>query len=314
MRAVFAFISMCCINIFCTAQNIVLNPSLENYITCPGFGQFSNTFINDWDKPSYGSTDYYHFNCPGIIPTQQAPRTGDAYAGIIGYNYGTEYREYMTGTLSAPLIPGATYYCEFYVSLNDGYIQAIKEMGAYFTANPPGPYTNALHVPVTPQIENTTALLDDTSSWMRISGYFLASGGEEYVTIGNFNTDTNTTIVQVGNVGSYGSYYFVDDVWVSLSEGTGVEEMENQEVRLYPNPVGKKLAVCSRQPARTTVQSGGFAITSIGIYNSIGNLVIENKDVNQNAVTIETGELPRGIYIAEIRCGDKVCRKKIIKE
>lgn len=304
MRAVFAFISMCCINIFCNAQNIVLNPSLESYITCPGFGQFSNTYIIDWDKPSYGSTDYYHFNCPGIIPTQQAPRTGDAYAGIIGYNYGTEYREYMTGTLSAPLIPGATYYCEFYVSLNDGYIQAIKEMGAYFSANPPGPYTNALHVPVTPQIENTITLLDDTASWMRISGYFLASGGEEYVTIGNFNTDTNTTIVQVGNVGSYGSYYFVDDVWVSLSEGTGVEEKENQEVSLYPNPVGKKLAVCSRQ----------FAITSIGIYNSIGKLVFENNDVNQNKVTLDSRELPRGIYIAEIRCGDKVCRKKIIKE
>ena len=314
MKAVFAFISLCCINIFCTAQNIVLNPSLENYISCPGFGQFSNTFINDWDKPTYGSTDYYHFNCPGIIPTQQAPRTGDAYAGIIGYNYGTEYREYMTGTLSAQLIPGATYYCEFYVSLNDGYIQAINEIGAYFSATPPGPYANALHVPVTPQIENTTVLLDDTASWMRISGYFLASGGEEYITIGNFNNDTNTTIVQVGNVGSYGSYYFVDDVWVSLSEGTGVEEKENQEVSLYPNPVGKKLAVCSRQPARTTVQSGGFAITSIGIYNSIGKLVFENKDVNKNAATIETGEFSYGFYIAEIRCGDKVFRKKIIKE
>src|SRR5688500_18500128 len=136
----------------CTqAQNIVLNPSLESYITCPGFGQFSNTYIQDWSKPSYGSTDYYNYNCPGIIPAQQIPKTGNAYAGIIGYNYGQEYREYMTGMLSAPLIPGATYYCEFYVSLNDGYIQAINEIGAYFSAASPGPYTNTLHIPVTPQ-------------------------------------------------------------------------------------------------------------------------------------------------------------------
>ncbi len=304
MKAILAIISLSCINNICSAQNLVLNPGLEYYITCPGFGQFSNTYINDWDKPTYGSTDYYHYNCPGIIPTQQVPRTGDAYAGIIGYNYGTEYREYMTGTLSSPLIPGATYYCEFYVSLNDGYIQAIKELGAYFSATPPGPYANALHVPVTPQIVNTSILLDDTSSWMRVSGYFLALGGEEYITIGNFYTDTNTTIVQVGNSGSYGSYYFVDDVWVSLSEGTGVAGVENEEVNIYPNPVKNQLAIGSRQ----------YAISSIGIYNLTGKLVLENNHGNSNNINLEMRELQSGIYMAEIRCGDNVYRTKIIKE
>src|ERR1043165_5168967 len=95
------------ISVVVHGQNLVLNPGLENYITCPGFGQFSNTYINDWTKPSWGSTDYYHDSCAGIQPTQQLPHGGHAYAGIIGYNYGAEYREYMTGTLDAPLIPGA---------------------------------------------------------------------------------------------------------------------------------------------------------------------------------------------------------------
>ena len=95
---------LCFAVVSASAQNLVLNPGLENYITCPGFGQFNNTYINDWDKPTYGSTDYYNYNCPGILPTQQAPRGGgNAYAGIICYNYGTEYREYMTGMLSSAL-------------------------------------------------------------------------------------------------------------------------------------------------------------------------------------------------------------------
>lgn len=295
-----------CWCIFCTAQNLVLNGSLENYITCPGFGQFSNTYINDWDKPSYGSTDYYHYNCPGIVPTQQVPHTGDAYAGIIGYNYGAEYREYMTGTLSAPLIPGATYYCEFYVSLNDGYIQAIKEIGAYFSASIPGPYLNALHIPVTPQVVNTVTLLDDTSAWMRISGYFIASGGEQYITIGNFYSDTNTTIVQVGNVGSYGSYYFVDDVWVSLSEGMGVSSLENSDVRIFEDPASDKLII----------DCGQFTIRSMQVLTIQGKPILNKKFLpseRESKTELNLNNLLPGIYIAEVNCGDQVYRKKFVK-
>ena len=290
----------------CQSQNIVLNRSLEDYATCPGFGQFSSTYIDDWDKPSYGSTDYYHYNCPGIIPVQQVPRTGNAYAGIIGYNYGQEYREYMTGTLSTPLIPGATYFCEFYVSLNDGYIQAIKELGAYFSVAPPGPFTNTLHIAVTPQVQNTTVLLDDTATWMRVSGYFLASGGEQYITIGNFNNDSNTTIMQVGNSGSYGSYYFVDDVWVSLSEGLGIESAEALTLKIFPNPVNDKCTIGLpfhnvREPLIVT------------LYNVAGQVVLERETIDTNEIQLNVESLSIGYYLAEIFSEGKIFRSKFLK-
>lgn len=309
MKAFYAFFLLSCTSIFCVAQNLVLNPSLENYITCPGFGQFSNTYINDWGKPSFGSTDYYRVGCPGIIPTQQVPHTGIAYAGIIGYNFGAEYREYMTGTLSAPLIPGATYYCEFYVSLNDGYIQAIKEIGAYFSVTPPGPYGNSLHIPVQPQVVNTTILLDDTSMWMRVSGYFLASGGEEYITIGNFFNDSNTTIMQVGNVGSYGSYYFVDDVWVSLSEGTGINEYKSDEIFMYPNPASGHLEITIPAEVRKSITN-----YSIEIFNSTGELVfIDDRELSNNT-KLQIHDLPCGVYFIILRSGEKLFGKKFIKD
>jgi OOP family OmpA-OmpF porin len=305
MRILFTLLIL---NFYCViskAQNLVLNPGLENYITCPGFGQFNNTFIDNWDKPSYGSTDYYNYGCPGIIPAQQVPHSGDAYAGILGYNYGQEYREYLTGTLSAPLIPGATYYCEFYVSLNDGYIQAIKELGAYFSATSPGPYLNTLHIPLTPQIENVVNLLDDTSSWMRISGYFLASGGEEYITIGNFHNDTSTTIVQVGSVGSFGSYYFVDDVWVSLAEGTGIPVFEKEDIKIYPNPVAATIGISISENIKCT----------FSVYSSLGEKVVDLKNpLTVNHATIDVHALHSGIYFLEVKTEDKVFRKKFIKE
>jgi hypothetical protein len=214
----------------------------------------------------------------------------------------------MTGMLNAPLIPGATYYCEFYVSLNDGYIQAINEIGAHFSATFPGPYLNTLHIPLSPQIENTTTLLDDTSAWMRVSGYFLASGGEQYITIGNFNDDTNTTIVQVGNVGSYGSYYFVDDVWVSLAEGSSVSENADGEIKIFPNPVTDRL----------TIQSNEFRFmneTTVDLFDIFGQKIFSKKYFHaDNEISLGTSELPSGIYIAEINCGSKTFRKKFIKE
>src|SRR5436190_19379918 len=164
---IFGFI--CLTPFFLPAQNIVLNPSFENYITCPGFGQFSSAYINNWSKPSIASTDYYNTNCVGIQPVDQTPHTGNAYFGIYSFNYSGEYREYATGQLSTPLLAGIPYYVEFWVSLNDGYIQAINELGAYLSATPPGPFGNALHIAVTPQIESTSLLASDTS-WMLVSG------------------------------------------------------------------------------------------------------------------------------------------------
>ena len=215
----------CCSSLISGAQNLVSNPGFETYLTCPAFGQFSSVFIQNWNKPTVGSSDYYHYNCPGIVPVQQAPRTGSAYAGIIAYNYGTEYREYITGTLQTPLTAGQVYDVDFYVSLNDGYIQAVEELGAYISVAAPGPFSNALHLNLIPQIENNNGTITDTSGWKHIYGQFVAAGGEQYITIGNFHDDAGTTITQPGTTGSYGAYYFVDDVSVVRSDSsTGVSE------------------------------------------------------------------------------------------
>jgi OOP family OmpA-OmpF porin len=288
------------------AQNLVINPSLENYITCPGFGQFSNTYINNWNKPTYGSTDYYHNNCPGIQPISQTPHSGDAYFGIIAYNYGTEYREYATGELSTSLIAGVQYTVSFYVSLNDGYIQAINEMGAYLSTTPLGPYPNSLHIPVMPQIQNNN-LLSSTSSWMLVSGTFIASGGEQYITIGNFNDDVNTTITMVGNTGSFGAYYFVDDVSVSV-EPNGIPNLTKNQNLIYPNP----------SEGVFTVQLGEEAGQNLiaEITDCSGRLILsETFSVNKNPFNQEfnLSFCENGIYFLRMKSENSLIIYEIIK-
>jgi hypothetical protein len=267
------------------SQNLVLNPGLDNYTTCPSFGQFSNIYIPDWDKPSWGSTDYYNYNCPGIQPSNQFPHSGEGYAGIIAYNFGTEYREYMTGTLSTPLVAGTVYDVEFYVSLHDGYIQAIEELGAYLSAAPPGPFGNALHISVIPQIENLTGALDDNLNWVKVYGSFTAAGGEQYITIGNFHDDAGTTITQPGSSGSFGAYYFIDDVSVTEMNATGVAGNSAESINLIY--AGNGSIYLTGLPV-----NGIYTLTLLDVN---GRKLFENNKITSGG-NFQAGKLPSGIY------------------
>ncbi|MBK5285119.1 MAG: T9SS type A sorting domain-containing protein [Bacteroidia bacterium] len=272
-----------------SAQNLVLNGALDNYITCPGFGQFSSTYINNWTKPSIASTDYYNTNCTGIQPVNQVPHSGEGYFGIIAFNFSGEYREYATGQLSLPLTGGVQYQVEFYVSLNDGYIQAVHELGAYLSAAVPGPFSNALHISAVPQVENT-GLLGSDSTWMLVTGTFVAAGGEQYITIGNFNDDANTTVTQVGNVGSYGAYYFVDDV--SVTElSTGEDSKMEENVSVYPNPAGNELRIYNSE----------LTIKDVAIFDVPGNKIYSSSIAHQSSVlSIDVSDLVPGIYFLSL--------------
>jgi hypothetical protein len=278
-------------------QNLVLNPGLDTYITCPGFGQFSGTYITNWSKPNIASSDYYHFTCPNIQPTVQFPHSGEGYAGIIAYNFGTEYREYITGTLSTPLQAGKTYSVEFYSSLNNGYIQAINELGAYLSVSAPGPFSNVLHISVTPQIENNTPL-QDTANWMKVSGSFVATGGEQYITIGNFNNDANTTITQPGSVGSFGAFYFIDDVRVSEDTTVSLSEF-NPEVEINIMHQQGYLQINLDEGANTPHH------IKIHIYNSIGTLVSRSESTSSQT-SIPWTNHPQGIYFIQVMNKDKM--------
>ncbi len=302
MKRLFCILAVLAMYQSSQAQNLVLNSGFESYVTCPSFGQFGTTWINNWSKPSIASSDYYNSMCPGIVPTQQSPLGGNAYAGIIAYNYGSEYREYITGSFSSPLIVGKTYYVEFHVSLHDGYVNAIHQLGAYFSNTAPGPFSSVLHINVTPQIQNSSGLLSNNSGWTAVNGTFVADGGEQFITIGNFNNDSNTTVVQVGNIGNLGSYYFIDSVSV-LPEPEGVSQIQEPHLLLSPNPA-KDFFVLRVAHAET-----------LFIYDMLGKTrhyqKLEKKSMAQR---IDISALSAGVYLVVTFDGQKKVIQKLLVE
>ena len=128
-------------------QNLVLNPSFENVnVNCSGFGGAGFTNLISWDNPDPTDTcstpDWFSTCLSSFFPTAapnswlgtQAPRTGDAYAGIILYEaLSDSYREYIEGTLASPLVAGTNYCVSFYVSLADTVPYAVNNIGVYFS-------------------------------------------------------------------------------------------------------------------------------------------------------------------------------------
>src|SRR5687768_14447269 len=170
-------VATCSVN----SQSLVLNWDFEDSLQCPsGSGAFVN-YVADWTKPSWGSADYFYAGCP-VAPDDEPPHSGNAYGGIIVYDP-ANIREYMTGHLSEPLVAGITYNVSFWVCLHSSSMDAINEIGAYFTTTNIS-NSNADPIILTPQIQGTMPYTSQ-DGWQLVSGSFVAQGGELYMVIGN---------------------------------------------------------------------------------------------------------------------------------
>jgi len=109
-------------------------------------------------------------------------------------------------------------YCvTYYVSLADSVTYASNTLGAYLSNNPACNPNTIDTLPYIPQILNpSTNLLSDKINWVPVSGEFTASGGEQYITIGSF--DSITPLIYVGgganSLAGHYTYYYIDDVSV----------------------------------------------------------------------------------------------------
>ncbi len=220
-------------------RNLISNPSFENHRRCPDkidpVGVLK--IVNAWFQPTNGSADYYHV-CGGIeclVPNNklgfQQPRTGEAYCGI--YCSKDNYREYLQTQLDRPLKSGRKYRLSFFVSLSEYSTGAVATIGGLLTQERIHDTSRAILMKkavknITPRISITNSVfyqpqvcnsvdrtLMETQGWMEITGDFVAEGGEEFLTIGNFYTAANSGIVDDTVLLTYllpGSYYYVDDV------------------------------------------------------------------------------------------------------
>jgi hypothetical protein len=225
--------------------NYVQNGGFEQYSMCPyTFDQIK--FSTNWSSidtiakhgidtfGNYNCTPEYCNACAGNnlasgLPFNEFfyhyPHSGNGMAQEIMYFdesiINNPYkRDYMQSKLLHSLRAGKSYCISFYVTLEQSSGYAINHIGAYLdngiidtTQNCGLPQTT--HIP---QVQ-TQVVISDTLNWTKIEGSFIATGTEEFITIGNFYDTAHTKAVwrqNTINPGSHSSnaWYLVDDVSV----------------------------------------------------------------------------------------------------
>jgi len=202
--------------------NLVMNPSFEQIDTCP-YNLDQVYFAPPWNglfSPElFNSCAPTGCSVPMNFIGYQNAHSGNGYVGLGAYGYyynGScpDCREYVRGQLYDTLKPGHRYCIEFYVSRADASFWAVNRLGLYIGRSPVPDDAQGDTISVIPQIEfNPDSIFLDTMNWVRISGEFVASGGEGFIAIGNFYDDDETdTISHLGS--SIVAYYYIDDVAV----------------------------------------------------------------------------------------------------
>lgn len=222
------------------AQNIA-NPDLELFTTCPAqHSRFVNNVTN-WVVSlgaTAGTPDYYNA-CGYKMPEKLVAQSGDGYGGayLEFNNTFTDYKEYFTSHLSAPLLAGVTYTFSFYtahiygaapssfpppaginfVDLPDaeqGFLGAVFSNAAPVAANTVG-NTTPRYNSIRDDFGSGRALIPKTNTdvygavsrntWVRVTLQYTAVGGEQFMTMGQFRPG-GTSLPPL-----HGAYYVFDN-------------------------------------------------------------------------------------------------------
>ncbi|MCF8429350.1 MAG: gliding motility-associated C-terminal domain-containing protein [Bacteroidia bacterium] len=219
--------------------NLVPNGSFEIYSDCPKANSAIYTSasifptVQNWMRPTTGTPDYFNacnltYNTAGVPANEagyQFPNQGNAYVGLINYyNFSTSFdgfREYLQVKLLNSLVAGTEYEFTYYLSPTG--FKSVANVSGYFSVNKFEDFTLKTEINVLPQVTNN-APLTDTSAWYKISGSFKATGGEEWLIMGNFLKDFQCTPYSISNgnpdlnlIGQ--SYIFIDDVSLIIKQG-----------------------------------------------------------------------------------------------
>lgn len=226
-----AIVMVCLIKGYTQQQNLVINPSFEEYYRCPNnFSTTSKEFnLPGWHSANSGTPDHYH-QCSwgdGDVPFNWAGESnahgGKGYAGIYVWskpsNKPRSYREYIQGELKEPLEKGKRYRLSFYFKLATYSVYSVDRIGMLLTDK----LLNLSEDGVIDQKPQLSVVRDEPfskSGWDLAEIDVVAEGGERYVVVGNFfdNLTTQFTSLEYRKGKSpmlnSSAYVYIDDVSV----------------------------------------------------------------------------------------------------
>jgi hypothetical protein len=275
--------------------NLVVNPDIEIYDSCPdNTGQISRA-TGWWQFGQDATTDFFNtcsLNPITTIPSAwgyQLPHSGNGYlhaielwaskpSNLLVYfeNIGyLQLRESIAGSFKVPL-KAVPHKLEFYVNavtsdynsvFTDAFDMIISEQ------------KEDVFIPVSPYIDlkrvipiyTGDTVISDTMRWTKLSVCFLPKGGERYFTIGAFRDTSSIKLefVEGENLGnSYIASYYFDSFKVYECDTCCIGAFDYDDaVTLVNNPSSNS------NPAQFTVVLHGQTTATLTLYDSAGRLV-----------------------------------------
>ena len=263
-------------------QNLVPNYSFENNTSkCPS--SQGDLFTTDWYTPNGQTTDFFTpcgldkwYSSPDNSENfgYQLAATGTNYVGIRAWDdqWGPAIREYIGVKLTDSLKKCKLYTVSFKVSLANGPKTkwAISDLGLFLSKDKKEDFGSVLYV--NPQIRREKGdFISEAGKWETISGFYFARGGEQFITIGNFESYENTNKLDVvpGKING-SAYYYIDDVEVYE---TGIDSYlqldttfcESQEV-LYESIIDADSMMVIIENERKVFYTNTFLMNKNGNY------------------------------------------------
>ena len=227
--------------------------------------------------------------------------------GLACYDkYSSNYREYIAVKLNNTLEQNRTYCFSLRTSLGDSltypcnnisvgfFYDTSKFIDLNFSTNKtlsPDSYYNL-----------TKEIVTDKTNWLLLNIKFRATGSENYLVIGNFNSDNYTDTIKLNNgnnlAGFEGAYYYFDSI--NLNECNNLQsQFTNFEYNLITD---------NNDGYNDFFNFSELEVThfKFQVYNRWGNLVYETKDKNTKwyGQNQNNTPLPTGTYYYLIEAND----------
>ena len=194
-------------------KNLVPNGSFENFKKKSGNVKSALPWIG------IATVDYYQEPLKNDTTHCKGARTGDCYVGL---RFQKGYKEFIEVKLAESLKRANNYQFECYIRLAFWSNAQLKSFGVYFSKGG----MKAVSFPERDYIVDTVAkkgALDGGFCWFRVKGVYRASGGEKFITVGNFSQKIKADMAKINlfKPGFKEAYYFVDDVslkWIKPKE------------------------------------------------------------------------------------------------
>lgn len=210
-------------------QNLVPNPSFERLTGCPD-NYFQIYKAPPWFSPDCGTQfpdhgyavlfngcNYSFAGVPVNNMCSQTAHSGTGYAGIEVFSTlgrHAPYRQYVAAPFTAPLETGKKYYFSMYFNLCNrapGTDLCFRpdSLGVVFTDATIDKNPGCSIINKKPDVHAKLPLIIPGPSWYKIDGCYIAKGGEQFLTIGNYASEKFSNC---GAIDTFAHFIYVDDV------------------------------------------------------------------------------------------------------